>query len=544
MGFVFYFCAFAQDVITFEWEVGTDEKSFELYFNYYSEFTVNWGDNSNIDTYNGVINSVPLSHSYVNAGTYTVAIADIMSNHYRLYCSNNQINNIDVSGTTALAILDCSNNQINSLNTSGATTLSSLECQNNQLISLDLSTNTALAGFNCSNNPQLKNLYFSNSKSLGVLRANNCTALEALDCSNNQISELQLNNCTALKYLDCSNNSLSDKPMGASCFQFYGSPLEYLDCSYNHITLFPIFGSETLTTLYCNNNGNNYGETVFLQDMLNNSPLLHTLDCSFNLLRELDFSNNSALEYLKCDNSYLSSLKISHNTELQYLYCNDNFISDLDLSNNQALTKIECYSNRLLLSNLYYISEMISDKSNKFLGTQNVEIPSAIVGHPLFADQAEFNNILTNYTITSRLYPFDPDYYPVPESYYTITNGEITFNNIGDYLVKLTNDAIISNDDYPAEMIVYLNVTSGAGINENSISNIEVFPNPTNGEFSVRTASFGIENIQIFDATGKNVWEKNGKLQTEEIIKIDISHLSSGIYFVKAGGVVKKVIKE
>jgi hypothetical protein len=187
---------------------------------------------------------------------------------------------------------------------------------------------------------------------------------------------------------------------------------------------------------------------------------------------------------------------------------------------------------------------MISDENDKFLGTQNVEIPSAIVGHPLFADQAEFNDIFTNYTVTSRLYPFDPNYYPVPESYYTKINGQITFNNIGNYLVKLTNDAIFSYDDYPAEMIVYLNVTSGVGINENSISNMEIFPNPTNGEFRIRTANFGVENIQIFDVTGKTVWEKSGKLQAEETIKIDISHLFSGIYFIKTGEVVRKVIKK
>ena len=56
---------------------------------------------------------------------------------------------LDVSGLTALEVLDCDFNQLSSLDVSGLTALESLDCYNNQLSSLDVSGLTALESLKC-----------------------------------------------------------------------------------------------------------------------------------------------------------------------------------------------------------------------------------------------------------------------------------------------------------------------------------------------------------------------------------------------------------
>jgi len=73
-------------------------------------------------------------------------------------------------------------------------------------------------------------------------------------------------------------------------------------------------------------------------------------------------------------------------------------------------------------------------------------------------------------------------------------------------------------------------------------SELKVYPNPTCGELKIESGELRIEDIVIYDVFGKI--QKIEKLKNA----IDISHLSTGIYFVKirteAGEVVKKVLKE
>ena len=70
---------------------------------------------------------------------------------------------------------------------------------------------------------------------------------------------------------------------------------------------------------------------------------------------------------------------------------------------------------------------------------------------------------------------------------------------------------------------------------------INIYPNPTKRELRVVSNELKIENIEIYDIFGKKV-----NITRETII--DISHLATGVYFVKVitdvGVVVKKMVKE
>ncbi|MCL2073774.1 MAG: T9SS type A sorting domain-containing protein [Marinilabiliaceae bacterium] len=78
-------------------------------------------------------------------------------------------------------------------------------------------------------------------------------------------------------------------------------------------------------------------------------------------------------------------------------------------------------------------------------------------------------------------------------------------------------------------------------------SEITIYPNPTSGVFSVFSFQFSENSnvihplVELFDITGRKLLTfKLDKLSTE----IDISHLSAGIYFLKIGNEMVKVVKK
>lgn len=76
-------------------------------------------------------------------------------------------------------------------------------------------------------------------------------------------------------------------------------------------------------------------------------------------------------------------------------------------------------------------------------------------------------------------------------------------------------------------IIIKSNEPSGVGLAENDLSKIQLYPNPTNGIFTIN----GIENetlIQITDAAGKSI----KTLKTNQSTAIDLSQQAKGVYLV------------
>jgi hypothetical protein len=71
---------------------------------------------------------------------------------------------------------------------------------------------------------------------------------------------------------------------------------------------------------------------------------------------------------------------------------------------------------------------------------------------------------------------------------------------------------------------------------------LQVYPNPTTGELKMENGELKIENVEIYNVMGK---KQSLNLSTPQFL--NISHLPTGIYFLKIeteqGSVVKKVIK-
>lgn len=76
-----------------------------------------------------------------------------------------------------------------------------------------------------------------------------------------------------------------------------------------------------------------------------------------------------------------------------------------------------------------------------------------------------------------------------------------------------------------------------------NLENITLVPNPTTGELRIINYESGIMDVEIFDVYGRMQKVENRKQNV-----YDISHLQSGIYFVRiiteGGEIVKKVVKQ
>jgi hypothetical protein len=86
--------------------------------------------------------------------------------------------------------------------------------------------------------------------------------------------------------------------------------------------------------------------------------------------------------------------------------------------------------------------------------------------------------------------------------------------------------------------------SASSACQKTALENITLYPNPTTGELQITNGGLRITNVEVYDIYGRNV----GATLVLAQGKINISHLNSGIYFVKittgAGEVVKKVVKQ
>ena len=149
-----------------------------------------------------------------------------------LYCSDNKLTGLDMSGNPALEQLLCYENNLESLNVTKNKKLSKLKCQHNGLKELNLKDNENLTELNCSYN-QLTTLDVSNNAKLRIL-----------ECSNDDMEKLNLGDITNLRWLLCPENNLTELDVSKNRY------LERLHCRYNNLRRLVIGNTYSLTMLY------------------------------------------------------------------------------------------------------------------------------------------------------------------------------------------------------------------------------------------------------------------------------------------------------
>jgi len=109
----------------------------------------------------------------------------------------------------------------------------------------------------------------------------------------------------------------------------------------------------------------------------------------------------------------------------------------------------------------------------------------------------------------------------------------IVFGN-NQYCYKVTAVYGVSESDFSNESCTSLNITEYS-------SKVNLYPNPANDKIFIESQLIH-HNAEIFDMTGKLIMSK---LIDSDVATIDISNLTSGIYFIKISNeVVGKFVKE
>jgi Glycosyl hydrolase catalytic core/Secretion system C-terminal sorting domain/F5/8 type C domain len=136
------------------------------------------------------------------------------------------------------------------------------------------------------------------------------------------------------------------------------------------------------------------------------------------------------------------------------------------------------------------------------------------------------NNPLTNFTF---------DYWDEnTQSWITIvteTTNSISayskgFTEVKTNKVRLYVNATSDNTVRILELEVYGRLASALTVNEFSLANFKIYPNPASSLLNI-SGSTDVELIEIMDLNGKQLIEKSG------LNSVDISNLSNGVYFIK-----------
>ncbi len=320
--------------------------------------------------------------------------------------------------------------------------------------------------------------------------------LNNLEINTNNDNEIQVSEAAAYSgFMDVSYLNISDLT-GIETF----TGLPYLDCRFNLFTSLNVTANTALTNLICSDN-----QLASLD--INSNLSLIGLSCERNQLTNLNVSLNTALRAISCGENLLSTLNVSNNTALTYLACDYNQLTNLDVSVNTILESLVCSGNQLtdlnLTANYWFATLYCHTNQLTILNVQN--------GNNTNLDFHAANN--PNLTCIQ-----------VDNAAWSTANWTFANNNI-DAMASFSENCTIGIDD------------------QTSNSSITLYPNPTTSTLTIQNAS-GLYHLS--DITGKTLL--SGLASGETAFALDISAISSGIYFLTLSEVgqqvVSKVIKQ
>ena len=139
------------------------------------------------------------------------------------------------------------------------------------------------------------------------------------------------------------------------------SALKNLDCSGNLLINIDVRPLSNLQILWCFENqiiNLNVDQNISLTALrsennkltsLNLSKNINLIDlaCEQNKITTIDVSNSVSLNRFQCGNNLLNTLDVSTNVNLSYLSCEQNQLTSLNLLSNNQLSLLNCFNNQI-----------------------------------------------------------------------------------------------------------------------------------------------------------------------------------------------------
>lgn len=282
---------------------------------------------------------------------------------------------------------------------------------------------------------------------------------------------------------------------------------------------------------------------------LSQNSMLKTLGCTFNPLTTLDLSNNTRLEWISCQGNFLTSLLLS-TANLITVECFENQLTSLDVSNAPLLTHLDCNINQIQqldVSGSPDLEYLIAwaNALTEIDVSNNTQLTYLNVG----GNDIESIDLSQNSNLISFLAPYNG-----PLIYLDIRNGNnVNMNGINvtgtDALKCVFVDDASANyldDWYIDPFTTFVNNEAecdALGTQEFVKTTFKIYPNPANTYLTISSKIEG--ELSLFSAQGKQV--QTGLLNLG-LSKVSMEVLSNGMYFLRIstneGVWVEKIIKK
>ncbi|MBK9413270.1 MAG: T9SS type A sorting domain-containing protein [Bacteroidetes bacterium] len=178
----------------------------------------------------------------------------------------------------------------------------------------------------------------------------------------------------------------------------------------------------------------------------------------------------------------------------------------------------------ILIDNSAYTLIYLNDGTGNFI-EQSTNLPGT--GEPGSVDWADIDNdgdldvLLSEYLFRNEGNGLFNDISPwAPHSYYAIPAMFMDYDIDGDADIFMLSFFGISNSNIFRNELV----TGISGIS--SFRNLSVYPNPSNGVFSISTDFVQIKSCKLFSLDGKMIQS----FHVSNFSKVDIGDLSPGVY--------------
>jgi len=120
----------------------------------------------------------------------------------------------------------------------------------------------------------------------------------------------------------------------------YFTALKQMDCSENLLRDIDVSKNTVLRELEC-------GHNQLTKIDISKNNMLYGLGCSHNQLTSIDVSKSANLEVLLCNGNKIEGLDVSHCPKLRELGVVDCELKELDVTNNPNLEKLYCTGNKI-----------------------------------------------------------------------------------------------------------------------------------------------------------------------------------------------------
>jgi gliding motility-associated-like protein len=249
---------------------------------------------------------------------------------------------------------------------------------------------------------------------------------------------------------------------------------------------------------------------------------LTQLDCSGNLLTNIDVSQNTALKILWCFFNRLTTLDVSKNTQLISLVCNDNLITTLDVTKNNFLTVLVFKNNNISIIDLSKNNDLIRLECGNN-GLSNLDVSKNINLSILACD----TNQISNLDLLSNR---------------NLTNLFCGFNQLSE--LDLTNNPSLVNINASNNNLCRLNIING---NNSNIATFNARNNPNLSCIFVDNVSYSNTNWPNVDANSNFVTMQAECDAFDNSTPVDTLNdfigtsytlplINNGTYFTQSGG--------